>query len=143
MKISEVLPKLRPGAQWTLMGEEYAGLVWHDLVQAKPTEQEVTDGLAQYGTPEAILVDVRSAAVTELISDPSPSAKLVRAILLTALDEINVLRQRDVDNHADVANATTLADLKTRWAARAALGDRTATQLKTAVQNKITGGTVD
>lgn len=71
------------------------------------------------------------------------NAILIRAILLTALDEINLLRQRDRDRSADVAAATSLADLKARWAARSSLGDRTGAQLKAAVQNKINAGTAD
>lgn len=31
----------RPLAQWTLQGNTYAGLVWLDTVQSKPTPEEL------------------------------------------------------------------------------------------------------
>lgn len=31
----------RPGAQWTLHNNTYEGLIWHDLIQSKPTAQEL------------------------------------------------------------------------------------------------------
>lgn len=40
--IDKVLHELRPGASWALTGFEYSGLEWLDLVQTKPTEEEVT-----------------------------------------------------------------------------------------------------
>ena len=39
--IPEALQFLRPGAQWTLRGNTYSGLEWHDSGQTKPTEEEV------------------------------------------------------------------------------------------------------
>ncbi len=39
--IAQALQSLRPGAQWVLRGDEYAGLEWLDEVQTKPTEAEV------------------------------------------------------------------------------------------------------
>lgn len=94
-------------------------------------------------TPEQILADLRLNAIRLLSTDTAPHPKLIRALLLILLDEINVLRQRDVDRSADVAAATTLADLKTRWAARTALNARTATQLRTAIENRINSGDAD
>ena len=38
--IPEALQALKPGAQWTLIGEDYTGLEWMDSGQ-QPTEQEV------------------------------------------------------------------------------------------------------
>ena len=80
---------------------------------------------------------------TVLVSDPQAQLKVLRALMLTALDEINLLRERDVDRAADVAVATSLVDLKTRWAARPALAARTAVQLRTAITNKINAGDAD
>jgi hypothetical protein len=39
--ISEAILSLRPGAQWTLNGEDYDQLNWLDEVQTKPTREEV------------------------------------------------------------------------------------------------------
>lgn len=88
-------------------------------------------------------IPLRTSAVDIAANDPSPISKVNRASLLVALDEINILRGRFTDIAADVAAATTLADLKTRWAARSALPDRTPTQLKTAVAAKLNSGSAD
>jgi hypothetical protein len=39
--IPDALQSLRPGAQWVLRGDEYAGLEWLDEVQAQPSEAEI------------------------------------------------------------------------------------------------------
>ena len=38
--IVEALVSLTPGAQWTLNGDDYAGLNWLDEEQTQPTEEE-------------------------------------------------------------------------------------------------------
>lgn len=40
-KITSALEGLRPGAQWSLMGDSYAGITWLDTVQVMPTETEI------------------------------------------------------------------------------------------------------
>jgi len=42
MDITYALQSLRPGAQWSLNGDTYSGLIWLDETQSKPTEEEVT-----------------------------------------------------------------------------------------------------
>ena len=39
----KALKKLRPNAQWTWIGEDYAGLEWLDTEQTKPTETEINN----------------------------------------------------------------------------------------------------
>ena len=39
--IAKVLQIIRPGAQWSLNGDDYDGLIWLDAVQAKPTAEEI------------------------------------------------------------------------------------------------------
>ena len=41
--LASALQSLKPGAEWTLNGEEYSGLTWLDGSQTKPTETEVTN----------------------------------------------------------------------------------------------------
>jgi hypothetical protein len=36
------LLSLRPGAQWSVDGETYEGIVWHDSVQTQPTQEEIS-----------------------------------------------------------------------------------------------------
>jgi hypothetical protein len=72
--------------------------------------------------------------------------KLLRSVLLVAVDEINLLRGRCRDQDAAVAAATSLADLKTRWAAVASadpLPDRTVQQAYNAVKAKVNSGVPD
>lgn len=41
IQLSEILTRIRPGAEWNLDGETYEGLVWLDKVQVKPTKEEI------------------------------------------------------------------------------------------------------
>ena len=45
MNIESAIQHLRPGARWTLYGATYAGLVWQDPAQSKPTEAEVDSAM--------------------------------------------------------------------------------------------------
>mgnify|MGYP001591433027 CR=1 FL=1 len=65
------------------------------------------------------------------------SMRVLRALVLVLLGENNVLRQRDRDRATDVAGSGSLAALKTAWAARAPLADRTAAQARTAIRSAI------
>jgi hypothetical protein len=38
--IPEALQSLKPGAQWSLAGDDYTGLDWLDEEQTQPTEEE-------------------------------------------------------------------------------------------------------
>lgn len=66
-----------------------------------------------------------------------------RAIVLVAIDEINLLRQWITSFKAAVAASSSLADLKSRVAALANVPDRTVAQAKAAVTNKISAGAAD
>ena len=83
------------------------------------------------------------AIAKALLSDPIEHAKLLRALAEITKDEINLLRQWLVSFKAQVAAATTLADLKTRVATLPAMPDRTLAQLKTAMESRLDSGTVD
>ena len=48
--ITAALTELKPGAEWTLRGDTYAGLEWHDSKQTKPTESEVNAKCAELKT---------------------------------------------------------------------------------------------
>lgn len=69
--IPDALQALRPGAEWVLRGNEYAGLEWLDKVQTKPTEQEVNDEIAklQAELPNKLAKENRAAAY-KLEADP-------------------------------------------------------------------------
>lgn len=75
--------------------------------------------------------------------DKTALLKIARAEAAVLVDEINSLRQWLVSFKAQVALATSLANLQTRVAALPDMPDRTLAQAKTAIKNKIDGGTVD
>ena len=52
--IPSALQALKPGAQWTLRGDEYSGLEWLDSKQTKPTETEVNSKIAELDNAEAM-----------------------------------------------------------------------------------------
>lgn len=43
--IDRALLKLRPGAEWSLAGDSYQGLIWHDQNQTQPTQDEVVTAI--------------------------------------------------------------------------------------------------
>ena len=49
--ITHALTSLKPGAQWTLNGEDYTGLNWLDSEQ-QPTKQEIFDKIAELDATE-------------------------------------------------------------------------------------------
>lgn len=118
---SDLLQTLRPGAMWTIRGTT---IEWLDGVQTQPTTQELatarTDCLATL-TPAGILTKQRADAVTQLNTDPSANAKVIRAVFLVTLDEINVIRGLLVPSQPP----------------------RTMAQFRTAVANKINSGAAD
>lgn len=69
--IIDSIQSLCPGAQWTLTGNEYAGLEWLDTKQAQPTEAEVNAEIAvlQAELPNKIAKQNRADAY-KLEADP-------------------------------------------------------------------------
>lgn len=143
MDILQAARILRPGTSWIFSAEVLSQAEDGTPRVTVPTLSELQSVMDSDTTPQAVTGKQRSGAVSQLLSDRSSSAKLIRSILLIVLDEINILRQRDVNRSLDVAAATTLADLKTRWAARSSLQDRTSTQFLNAVESKINSGESD
>jgi hypothetical protein len=41
------LQSLRPGAEWSWVGNDYSGLTWFDTNQSQPTEAEITAEIAR------------------------------------------------------------------------------------------------
>ncbi len=111
-----------------------------------PAEQAAATVAAQAFDPsppaEAGRVVARARALALALIDRLDDrlGVALRAVALTVLDEVNALRARDRDRAADVAAATSLADLKSRWAARAQLDDRTKAQAKAQVQGHLPDG---
>lgn len=54
MDLSKAITFCRPGASWSLAGNDYAGLDWHDTAQTKPTLAELQEAWAALNTPPPI-----------------------------------------------------------------------------------------
>ena len=52
--IIHALQALKPGAQWSLSGEDYSGLTWLDSSQPQPTETEVNSKISELDNAEAM-----------------------------------------------------------------------------------------
>ena len=50
--IGKALLDLKPGAQWSVTGDTYAGIEWLDSSQTKPTETEVNNKIAALDAAE-------------------------------------------------------------------------------------------
>ena len=111
-----------------------------EFTAAEKTQQDTDDAAA---TDSLIRQDAKNGLIGFGPTGLGPNPLLLRAFADIVKDEINVLRGWLDQFKADVAAATNLADLKTSVAAQPSLPDRTLAQLRTAIDNKIDGGTVD
>ena len=50
--IGSALQALKPGAEWTLIGDDYSGLEWLDSSQTKPTETEINSKISELDNAE-------------------------------------------------------------------------------------------
>jgi len=93
---------------------------------------------------DAVALDTgtRAGARDQLVGFRS-NALLLRALADILRDELNILRGNWNAFKVEVAAAASLADLKTRVAAMPNLPDRTLAQLRTAINTRVDGGTID
>ena len=52
--IAEAVAALKPGATWTLNGDDYSGLTWLDSKQTQPTETEVYSKISELDNAEGM-----------------------------------------------------------------------------------------
>ena len=77
--IPAALQALKPGAQWTLNGEDYTGLTWLDTKQTQPTETEIYSKISELDNAEAMRLlrverDIRIAKTDwRVLPDQTPS----------------------------------------------------------------------
>lgn len=93
--------------------------------------------------PNNPILRLHAAAAARVQDAISESALRDRAVVLAALDEINVLRSWIEGFKAAVAAAGTLAALKTAVAELPSLPERSATAARNAVVSKINSGGAD
>lgn len=119
------------------------------LPQPGYATEAVDDGSAEVvaflaGPTAAQKQSAARTAADYLLSLPGDGQQvLIRALALTVLDEVNVLREWIVSFKAATAAATNLSTLQSRVAALPDLPDRTKAQLINAIQNKTDGGNAD
>lgn len=94
-------------------------------------------------TAQQQLDRLRAKAAAKIDQIGEEQALVNRAMLLATLDELNLLRQWVTDFKAATAAATSLANLQTRVTALSNLPQRTANQIRPAVQGKMTDGSAD
>lgn len=103
--------------------------------------QEFADWLASHGGDATLTL--RRQAKEALDNAVNAQHALDRALVLVLIDEVNALRQWMTSFKAATAAATSLSNLQTRVAALNNMPDRTATQARTAIKNKIDAGDSD
>lgn len=84
------------------------------------------------------LNELAKAEAVRLFDDLQGNGKIIRAIVLTLIDEVNVLRQWLTALKAATALSTNYSTLKSGIAGLANTPDRTVAQAKTAISNKVT-----
>ena len=52
--ITHALVALKPGAQWTLRGDDISGLEWQDSKQTQPTKTEINSKISELDNAEAM-----------------------------------------------------------------------------------------
>ena len=52
--IAEAVAALKPGATWSLNGDDYSGLTWLDSKQTQPTETEVYSKISELDNAEGM-----------------------------------------------------------------------------------------
>jgi hypothetical protein len=109
--------------------EETLQSTWESLILLHP----------EYALTGADLIAAIARKVAKLLaeSDPTADGRIIRALAVTTLGEVNDLRQWIAAFKVQVAAATSLANLQTRVAALPAMPDRTKAQLIAAIKNKI------
>lgn len=112
------------------------------VMEMSPPEKVSVDEAWAAEIQAQVLADSRSGAKNS-VDQLSAEGVRLRASLLVVMEEMNALRTWLADFKAQVALASSLNDLKTRVATLPATPDRTASQLKTAIKNKIDAGSAD
>lgn len=96
MDITHVLEYGWPGAQWSLHGETYEGLIWHDTQAPKPTLEEIQNMFISYQQSE--IYNTRQLQKNH--SDLLRQLEEIDRKSIRALRENNVQRLTQLENEA-------------------------------------------
>ena len=66
ISIADALQSLRPGAQWSMVGNSYDGITWHDTIQTIPTLPELMTEVQRLSAQQPL--DSCKQKATELLA---------------------------------------------------------------------------
>ncbi len=69
VEITKALQDIRPGAEWTLSGDDYANIEWLDTNQTKPTLAQIQAAIANPLPKPELTVAEKLASVGLSIAD--------------------------------------------------------------------------
>lgn len=90
----------------------------------------------------ALLAALRSGA-KNLFDSTASDGKILKAVVILLIDELNDLRTWTRDFKTQTAAATSFSNLQTRVATLATLSNRNSDQARTAIRTKIDNGVAD
>lgn len=84
-ELRDALVAVRPLAEWSLRGEDYAGLKWIDKSQTKPSEAEINTAISNCRAQAAIDKQQREQAVIDARNSSKSTQERIDA-LIKAID---------------------------------------------------------
>jgi hypothetical protein len=89
------------------------------------------------------LLEKEKIVAAEVINQSDINAKVLRAVVVTLIDEINTLRGWLTSLKAQIAASSSLTDLRNRVNTLPAVPNRTLAQARTAITAKVLSGEAD
>lgn len=79
--IATAIQEVRPGAEWVLNGDRYAGLTWIDKVQTKPTSSEIDTAMVACQSRETQEKLARDQAKLDLNNTSKTDTERINALI--------------------------------------------------------------
>lgn len=137
--IQVLFPTSVPNVDWVVTQRRgTTSITAWNLPDPQPSQAEL-DAVTEQQVADLRRSRMRTNADSRFEADEE-TVVVSRAVLMTMLDEINVLRQWCTTLRSHLANASSLADQRSRVSGMPQLPDRTTEQARTAVRNKISSG---
>lgn len=141
--IETLYPLGRPSIDWIVSDSGSGPTItyWNTALGPLPTFEQL-DAVTQAQVDAAMLIKSRLSAETSFDSTQA-DGKILRAIILLLINELNSIRGWTINLKAQTAAATSLANFQSRVATLPSLSDRTVQQAINAIKNKISTGRSD